>query len=80
MELPIITTDIIVFSDGFVWKILSKETAERLWNLDMNDFEMFWVRTYDESEASIESLDQINRAFECGDYVCIEVGQLSQKQ
>lgn len=80
MELSIITTDIIVFSDGFVWKILSKETAERLWNSDLNDFEMFWVRTYDESEASIESLDQINHAFECGDYVCVEVGQLPQKQ
>lgn len=54
MGLPIVTTEMIVFSDGFVWKILSKDIAEQLWNSDMNDFEIFWVRTYDESEASIE--------------------------
>jgi hypothetical protein len=79
MALPIITTEIIVFSDGFVWKVLSKDTAERLWKSNMNDFELFWVRTCDESEASIESFEQINLVFECGDYVCIEVGQLPQK-
>ena len=80
MGLPIVTTEMIVFSDGFVWKILSKDIAEQLWNSDMNDFEIFWVRTYDESEASIESFDQINNAFSFWDYVCIEVGQLPQKQ
>lgn len=39
MILPIITTEIIIFSDGFVWKVLSKDTAERLWKSNMNDFE-----------------------------------------
>lgn len=80
MGLPIVTTEMIVFSDGFVWKILSKDIAEQLWKSNMNDFELFWVRTSDESEVSIESFDQINNAFSCGDYVCIEVGQLPQKQ
>lgn len=32
MKKTAITDDLIVFSDGFVWKRLSRKTAEALWN------------------------------------------------
>lgn len=77
MEKTVITNDLIVFSDGFVWKRLSREAAEKLWNsVISHEFELYWVRTDDESEAAIERFKDIERAFECDDYVCIEVGKL----
>ena len=77
MEKTAITNDLIVFSDGFVWKILSQEVAEALWcSVISHELELYWVRTDDESEAAIERFKDIERAFECGDYVCIEAGKL----
>ena len=32
MKKTVITDDLIVFSDGFVWKRLSRKAAEALWN------------------------------------------------
>lgn len=32
MKKTVITDDLIVFSDGFVWKRLSRKVAEALWN------------------------------------------------
>lgn len=77
MKKTAITDDLIVFSDGFVWKRLSRKTAEALWNsVISHELELYWVRTDDESEAAIERFNDIESAFKCGDYVCIEVGKL----
>ena len=77
MKKTVITDDLIVFSDGFVWKRLSRKVAEALWNsVISHELELYWVRTDDESEAAIERFKDMERAFECGDYVCIEVGKL----
>ena len=40
------------------------------------DFELYKVRVYDESESLIESLEDLQDAFKQGHYVCIEVGKL----
>lgn len=74
MKLPIKNDEMIVFSDGFVWKILSLDVANKLF--ESNILELFTVRIDDESENLIKSLDEIKRSFECGYYVCIEVGSL----
>lgn len=77
MKKTVITDDLIVFSDGFVWKRLSRKAAEALWNsVISHELELYWVRTDDESEAAIERFKDMERAFECGDYVCLEVGKL----
>ena len=77
MKKTVITDDLIVFSDGFVWKRLSRKAAEALWNsVISHELELYWVRTDDESEAAIEKFNDMERAFECGDYVCMEVGKL----
>lgn len=77
MKKTAITDDLIVFSDGFVWKRLSRKAAEALWNsVISHELELYWVRTDDESEAAIERFNDIESAFKCGDYVCIEAGKL----
>lgn len=77
MKNTIVTGSLIVFSDGFVWKILSNEKAYKIWVLAENeDFELYKVRVDDESESSIESLEDLQDAFKQGHYVCIEVGKL----
>lgn len=77
MKKTVITDDLIVFSDGFVWKRLSRKAAEILWSsAESHELELYLVRTDDESEAAIEKFNDIERAFEYGDYVCIEVGKL----
>lgn len=77
MKNTIVTGSLIIFSDGFVWKRLSRKAAEALWNsVISHELELYWVRTDDESEAAIERFKDMERAFECGDYVCIEVGKL----
>lgn len=37
MKKTVITDDLIVFSDGFVWKRLSRKVAEALWNSVISD-------------------------------------------
>lgn len=77
MKKTAITDDLIVFSDGFVWKRLSNEKAYRIWvTVDNEEFELYKVRVEDESESLIENLEDINDAFKQGHYVCIEVGKL----
>ncbi|MBT9637522.1 hypothetical protein GPL01_01340 [Parabacteroides merdae] len=69
MKKTAITDDLIVFSDGFVWKRLSRKTAEALWNsVISHELELYWVRTDDESEAVIERFKDMERAFECGEF------------
>lgn len=54
MKKTVITDDLIVFSDGFVWKRLSRKVAEALWNsVISHELELYWVRTDDESEAAM---------------------------
>lgn len=61
MKKTVITDDLIVFSDGFVWKRLSRKVAEALWNsVISHELELYWVRTDDESEAAIEGFDAYN--------------------
>lgn len=49
MKKTVITDDLIVFSDGFVWKRLSRKVAEALWNsVISHELELYWVRTDDE--------------------------------
>lgn len=73
----IVTGSLIVFSDGFVWKILSNEKAYKIWvSAENEDFELYKVRVDDESESSIESLEDLQDALKQGHYVCIEVGKL----
>ena len=77
MKNTIVTGSLIVFSDGFVWKILSNEKAYKIWvSAENEDFELYKVRVDDESESSIESLEDLQDAFKQGHYVCIEVGKL----
>lgn len=62
MKKTVITDDLIVFSDGFVWKRLSRKVAEALWNsVISHELELYWVRTDDESEAAIEGFDDMER-------------------
>ena len=73
----IVTGSLIVFSDGFVWKILSNEKAYKIWvSAENEDFELYKIRMDDESESLIESLEDLQDAFKQGHYVCIEVGKL----
>jgi hypothetical protein len=73
----IVTGSLIVFSDGFVWKILSNEKAYKIWvSAENEDFELYKVRVDDESESLIESLEDLQDALKQGHYVCIEVGKL----
>lgn len=73
----IVTGSLIVFSDGFVWKILSNEKAYKIWvSAENEDFELYKVRVDDESESLIESLEDLQDTFKQGHYVCIEVGKL----
>ena len=77
MEKTVITDDLIVFSDGFVWKRLSNEKAYKIWvSAENEDFELYKVRVDDESESLIESLEDLQDTFKQGHHVCIEVGKL----
>lgn len=43
MKKTVITDDLIVFSDGFVWKRLSRKAAEALWNsVISHELELIW--------------------------------------
>lgn len=56
MKKTVITDDLIVFSDGFVWKRLSRKVAEALWNsVISHELELYWVRT-DDKDAIHEEL------------------------
>lgn len=80
MEKTTITNDLIVFSDGFVWKRLSNEKAYKIWvSAENEDFELYKVRVDDESESLIESLEDLQDAFKQGHHVCIEVGKLPHR-
>lgn len=77
MKNTIVTDNLIIFSDGFVWKRLSNEKAYKIWvSAENEDFELYKVRVDDESESLIESLEDLQDAFKQGHYVCIEVGKL----
>lgn len=77
MKNTIVTDNLIIFSDGFVWKRLSNEKAYKIWvSAENEDFELYKVRVDDESESLIESLEDLQDAFKQGHHVCIEVGKL----
>lgn len=77
MKNTIVTDNLIIFSDRFVWKRLSNEKAYKIWVSEENEyFELYKVRVDDESESLIESLEDLQDAFKQGHYVCIEVGKL----
>lgn len=62
-----------ITEDGFVWKTLSKEQAEK----EFNDgaLELFVVRD-DDSDGEITELEQVEEAFDHGQQIGIEVGHL----
>lgn len=65
----IVTGSLIVFSDGFVWKILSNEKAYKIWvSAENEDFELYKVRVDDESESLIESLEDLQDALNCEEW------------
>lgn len=77
MKNTIVTDNLIIFSDGFVWKRLSNEKAYRIWaSADNEEFELYKVRVEDESESLIETLGDLQDAMYQGYYICIEVGKL----
>lgn len=77
MKNTIVTDNLIIFSDGFVWKRLSNEKAYKIWvSAENEDFELYKVRVDDESESLIENLEDLQKAFKQGHHVCIEVGKL----
>lgn len=77
MKNTIVTDNLIIFSDGFVWKRLSNEKAYRIWaSADNEEFELYKVRVEDESESLIETLEDLQDAMYQGYYICIEVGKL----
>lgn len=77
MKNTIVTDNLIIFSDGFVWKRLSNEKAYKIWvSAENEDFELYKVRVDDEYESLIENLEDLQDAFKQGHYVCIEVGKL----
>lgn len=54
MKKTVITDDLIVFSDGFVWKRLSRKVAEALWNsVISHELELYWVRTEKHKDSTI---------------------------
>lgn len=63
---------IIVCEDGFVWKVLSEEEADKVF--DSGVFELYRVDSGDYVDTLIESKYDIRKAFEYGHNVCIEVG------
>lgn len=51
MKNTIVTDNLIIFSDRFVWKRLSNEKAYKIWVSEENEyFELYKVRVDDESE------------------------------
>ena len=53
MKNTIVTDNLIIFSDGFVWKRLSNEKAYKIWvSAENEDFELYKVRVDDEGVLS----------------------------
>lgn len=64
--------NIIVCEDGFVWKVLSEEEADKVFISSI--FELYRLDSGDYADTLIESKYDIRKAFEYDHYVCIEVG------
>lgn len=65
-----------IIKDGFVWKLLTAEEAEKLWDLDI--FEIYKLYD-DDSEGLIETKEQLEEALGCGCQLGIEVGKLPEE-
>lgn len=51
MKNTIVTDNLIIFSDGFVWKRLSNEKAYKIWvSAENEDFELYKVRVDDDND------------------------------
>jgi hypothetical protein len=59
--------------DGFVWLTLEEDQAKKIYKHEIEDV---YVLYDDDSEGLVERVEQISEAFENGNHVGIEVGQL----
>lgn len=66
-----------VTDDGFVWKLIDKDKAKKILMLSL--FELY-VLYNDGSESLIETLGDLDDAFNNGDKVGIEVGRIRNEQ
>lgn len=62
-----------ITTDGFVWKLINKEKAEKILMLEL--FEIYTLYN-DESESLILNFEDIEDAFNNGDKVGIPVGHI----
>ena len=65
-----------VTADGFVWKLIDKKKAKQILMLEL--FELYALYN-DGSESLILNLADLDDAFDNGDKVGIEVGNLNNK-
>lgn len=66
-----------VTNDGFVWKLVSGDTARDIFVLGL--FELYLLH-YDGSESLIETYVGLNEAIENGSEIGIEVGHIGVEQ
>lgn len=60
-----------VTKDGFVWKLIGYDTAKTFWYMQVAEI----YRLYDDdSEALIESVDELNRTIRIGLQIGVEIG------
>lgn len=62
-----------ITKDGFIWKIVSNETAKKIW---YNNVLPLYVLHSDDAETLIESLEQFIDAIENNLYIGVEVGKI----
>ena len=69
------TENMKITKDGFVWKVINKEQALRIWNANIKALELYVLHS-DDAESLIESDEQFFDAIENKLYIGIEVGQI----
>lgn len=69
--------EMIVYSDGSVWKVIHPKQAMQVWK--SNAFEMFRLYIDDEAEGQIESEEEVQEAIDKNIPIGIEVGCLTKE-
>jgi hypothetical protein len=64
---------IIQFKDGFIWKDVTKEAKEAF-----KTFPLYRVNQEEETEALIETIEDLNEAIERDCKICIEIGYINK--
>lgn len=69
--------DMVVYSDGFVFKVIHPKIAKQVW--DSHAFEMFRLYIDDEAEGQIENEEELQEAIDRNIPIGIEVGGLTKE-